>query len=400
MIREYREWFNGQFTQQLYQQYLQALNSRYPGAIEFRVAETPVFVGRAFKNKMLSACESIIDAITASDFSTLTQQSIPDQWAIPGAQPFPHFMVFDFGACIGADGEPEPQLIEMQGFPSLFGFQSYMAAAAREAYGIPGQLTTYLNGYNEGSYLEQLKHIITGSHAPEQVILLDLFPHKQKTRIDFYCTQTYTGVTPVCLTQLYKQGRRLFYNNEAGNPVPVTRIYNRLIFDELEQQTPDIRSKGDLLKEDLEVEWIPHPDWFYRVSKYTLPFLQHPNIPATSFLSNLPDIPEHLEQYVLKPLFSFSGKGVEIDVTPEMITAIQDRHNWILQKKVEYAPVIATPDGPAKTEIRIFYFWEPDKPRPVATHNLARVSKGKMIGVSFNSQDTWVGGSLAFFEEG
>lgn len=399
MIREYREWFNQRFTQQQYQQYLQALNSGYPGAIEFRVAETPVFVGKAFKNKMLSACESVIDAIISSDFSALTQQSIPQQWRIPGAQPFSHFMVFDFGACIGTDGEPEPQLIEMQGFPSLFGFQTYMANAARETYGIPQQLTTYLNGFTEESYLQQLKQIIIGNHAPEQVILLDLFPHKQKTRIDFYCTQTYTGVTPVCLTQLYKQGRRLFYNNEAGIPIPVTRIYNRLIFDELEQQSSDISAKGDLLKEDLDVEWIPHPDWFYRVSKFTLPFLQHPYIPATTFLSNMPDMPAHLEEYVLKPLFSFSGRGVEIDVTPEKIAAIKDRENWILQKKVEYAPVITTPDGPAKTEIRIFYFWEQGKPRPVATHNLARLSKGKMIGVSYNSQETWVGGSLAFFEE-
>lgn len=399
MIREYREWFNSSFTQQKYQQYLQALNSGYPGAIEFRVAETPVFVGKAFKNKMLSACESVIDAIIDPRFHELTQKAIPGEWTIPGAQPFSHFMVFDFGACIGTDGEPEPQLIEMQGFPSLFGFQSYMAAAAREQYGIPGQLTTYLNGFGKDSYLQLLKQIITGNHAPEQVILLDLFPHKQKTRIDFYCTQSYTGVTPVCLTQLYKQGRRLFYNNEAGIPVPVTRIYNRLIFDELEQQSPEIRAKGSLLREDLDVEWIPHPDWFYRVSKYTLPFLQHPYIPATSFLSDMPDMPEQLEQYVLKPLFSFSGRGVEIDVTPEKIAGIKDRENWILQKKVEYAPVIATPDGPAKTEIRVFYFWEQGKPRPVATHNLARLSKGKMIGVSYNSQETWVGGSLAFFEK-
>lgn len=398
MIREYREWFNQRFTDNLYQQYLQALHKDYPGAIEFRVAETPVFIGRHFKEKMLSACEAIIDVITQPNFGTLTDSAIPLQWQLAGAQPYSHFMVFDFGVCTGADGEPEPQLIEMQGFPSLFGFQSYMAAAARQQYSLPGHLTTYLNGFTESSYIALLKKIILGNHQPEEVILLDLFPHKQKTRIDFYCTQTYTGIKPVCLTELYKQGNHLYYNKD-GKPTRIQRIYNRLIFDELEQQSPEIKAKGQILKEQLEVEWVPHPDWFYRVSKFTLPFLQHPYIPPTSFLSDLPAMPCNLEDYVLKPLFSFSGRGVEIDVTEAMIRNITDRQNWILQKKVNYAPVIETPDGPAKTEIRIFYFWENGKPRPVATHNLARLSKGKMIGVSYNSQETWVGGSLAFFEE-
>lgn len=399
MIREYREWFNARFTDGLYRRYLQALNEGYPGAIEFRVAETPVFIGKAFRDKMLSACEAIVDVITQPGFTTLTDTAIPARWQIPGTQPYAHFMVFDFGVCNGADGEPEPQLIEMQGFPSLFGFQSYMAAAAQQQYSLPGHLTTYLNGFTESSYLKLLKDIILGGFEAQEVILLDLFPHKQKTRIDFYCTQTYTGIKPVCLTELYKQGNHLYYNN-AGTPTRIQRIYNRLIFDELEQQSPEIQAKGNLLKEQLEVEWIPHPDWFYRVSKFTLPFLQHPYIPQTSFLSDMPDIPGHLEQYVLKPLFSFSGRGVEIDVTADMIRNISDRQNWILQRKVDYAPIIQTPDGPAKTEIRIFYFWENGKSRPVATHNLARLSKGKMIGVSYNSQETWVGGSLAFFEGG
>ncbi|BAV06379.1 hypothetical protein SAMN05421788_10736 [Filimonas lacunae] len=399
MIKEYRQWFNRNYSESLYQQYLQALDSQYPGAIEFRVAETPVFVGRDFKHKMLDACEAIIDVITQDNFTAITDAAIPAEWNIPGSQPYSHFMVFDFGVCLGADGLPEPQLIEMQGFPSLFGFQSYMAAAAQKVYAIPGTLTTYLNGHTEESYLQLLRNIILGSCQPEEVILLDLFPHRQKTRIDFYCTQHYTGIKPVCLTALYSEGNRLYYTNENGQPVRVKRIYNRLIFDELEQQLPEVKAKGALLHEQLEVEWIPHPDWFYRVSKFTLPYLQHPYIPATSFLSDLLAIPDNLDQYVLKPLFSFSGRGVEIDVTAEMIKRITDRHNWILQRKVEYAPVIETPDGPAKTEIRVFYFWEEGKARPVATHNLARLSKGKMIGVSYNKRETWVGGSLAFFEE-
>ena len=141
------------------------------------------------------------------------------------------------------------------------------------------------------------------------------------------------------------------------------------------------------------------PPWFYRISKYTLPFIQHPYVPETKFLSEVNPVPQDLENYVLKPLFSFAGQGVVIDVIPADIEKITDPHNWILQRKVKYADVIITPDEPAKAEIRIFYFWKDGEARPVATNNLARLSKGKMIGVRYNTNKEWVGGSLAFFEQ-
>ena len=201
----------------------------------------------------------------------------------------------------------------------------------------------------------------------------------------------------VCLTELIKEGRQLYYLNE-GRKTRVERIFNRVIFDDLHQQSPEVREKGKIMFEDLDVEWAPHPNWFYRISKYTLPLIRHRYVPPTFFLNNLKEIPADLENYVLKPLFSFAGQGVIIDLTPGDISKISDPANWILQRKVKYADVIRTPDGAAKAEIRVFYFWKDGEPRPIATNNLARLSKGKMIGVRYNKDKEWVGGSFCLFE--
>jgi len=243
-----------------------------------------------------------------------------------------------------------------------------------------------------------LKEIILADEKPENVILLELFPEKQKTRIDFSCTADYLGIHPVCLTRIFKEDKKLFYL-DGNKKTEIRRIYNRLIFDELQQQPLEIQEKGKILFEDLEVEWIPHPNWFYRISKYTLPFIRHPYVPNTFFLNEINQMPADLENYVLKPLFSFAGQGVIIDVKKEDIENVKDSQNWILQRKVKYADVIETPDVPAKAEIRIFYFWKDGMTRPVPTNNLGRISKGKMIGVRYNKDKEWVGGSFCLFEK-
>jgi hypothetical protein len=396
MVPAYRSWFNSHFSATLYQEYLAAMNAVHPGTIEFRIAETPVFIDSAFRDQMLDACESIIDVIMGPHFKDLTAKAIPPAYQVPGDPKQPHFMVFDFGICINEAGAIEPQLVEMQGFPTLFAFQRHMSAVAQQVYHIPAEASTYLNGFTAETYTALLREIIVGENDPEEVILLDLFPHQQKTRIDFYCTQDDLGIQPVCIMELIAEGKQLFYSKE-GRKVQIKRIFNRLIFDELQQQPGPIRDKLQLLRAAEAVEWITHPDWFYRISKYTLPFIKHRYVPETWFLHELPALPENLEQYVLKPLFSFAGKGVLIDVTREAIEQIEDPHNWILQRKVNYAAIIQTPDTPAKAEIRIFYCWKEGALRPVAVNNLARLSKGKMIGVGFNQHETWVGGSLAYF---
>jgi hypothetical protein len=396
MQQELREQFNRNFTQEKYAAYFLQLDALHPGVIDFRVAETPVFITKAFKQQMLEACEYIIDRIISPEFKKITKDSIPKDEEVPGENQCPECLSFDFGICEAADGSLVPQLVEMQGFPSLFAFQLFLAEQTAAYADLADNYSSYLNGYTKNSYIQLLKEIILDGHPKENVILLDVLPEQQKTRMDFYCVEDILGIKTVCITKLIAEKDQLFYDNN-GTKTRVKRIYNRLIMDDLKQQE-NIGTVIDLTKR-YEVEWITHPNWFYRISKYTLPFLHHPYIPETFFLNEIKQLKDGLENYVLKPLFSFAGMGVVIDVTQKDIDAIPDPWNWILQRKVKYADVIKTPDGPAKAEIRLFYFWKRGAERPVAVHNLARLSKGMMIGTRYNKDKTWVGGTVAFFEQ-
>jgi hypothetical protein len=397
MIPELREQFNKNFTEEKYKNFLDDLNAKHPGHIVFRVAETPVFVPKDFADKMLHACESIVDIIARDNFKTLTENAIPKGESVSNENTHSHFIAFDFGICENTNGELEPQLIEMQGFPSLFGFQIYYPEVLKKHFNIPENFDNYLGGFDKQSYTELLKEILIGDNNPENVVLLEINPHEQKTRVDFYYTQDYTGINIVNLTELIKEGKKLYYLNN-GKKTEIKRIYNRVIFDELKHQKEKLGDIIDITQE-LDVEWVPHPNWFYRISKYTLPFINHPYIPETFFLNEVKQLPGDLENFVLKPLFSFAGQGVIIDVTKDDIDKVKDPENWILQRKVKYAEVIKTPDVPAKAEIRIFYFWQDGWERPLPVNNLARLSKGKMIGVRYNMDKQWVGGSVAFFEK-
>lgn len=399
MVTTIRNQFNSAFTKEKYEAYLKELHGKYPeGALAFRVAETPVFVSKEFTKKIIDACESIVDVIVNPDFIGQSEKAIPLNVKVPNDKTYSDFIALDFGICENENGELEPQLIEMQGFPTLFAYQIFHDEVTRKHFDIPANYSSYLSNLDKQSYLQLLSQIILGNHSPENVVLLEIFPHEQKTRIDFYATQDLLGIAPVCITELIKEGKDLYYLKD-GIKTQIKRIYNRVIFDDLQQQTQAVQEKGKILLEDLNVEWVPHPNWFYRISKYTLPFLNHQFVPKTSFLHELKEIPTDLENYVLKPLFSFSGQGVIIDVTIDDINNVKDPENWILQRKVKYANVIATPDIAAKAEIRIFYFWKEGTARPIPVNNLARLSKGKMVGVRYNADKEWVGGSLAYFEK-
>lgn len=399
MVPTLRQSFNNNFTRQQYEQLLADLNSRYPGAIEFRLAETPVFIPRNFSAQLAEACEHIIDLILEPRFKEWTERSIPGTDRVAHENDHPHFLVFDFGICDDGEGGYKPQLIEMQGFASLYGFQVYYPEILRRHFSIPDNYSQFLSSLDHDSYLELLRDTIIGDAAPENVILLEIKPHEQKTRIDFYCTQDYLGIIPVCLTELIREGRQLFYLHPAtGKKTPIRRIYNRMIFDELHSAKLEQAQNMVDIRQDLDVQWVAHPNWFYRVSKFTLPFLRHPSVPPTYFLNELKQPPADLENYVLKPLFSFAGQGVIIDVQPADLD-VADPGNWILQRKVRYAELIPTPDGVrAKAEIRMMYLWKDGAARPTLAINLARLSKGKMIGVNFNKDKEWVGGTVGFFE--
>lgn len=397
MVPEIRKQYNEQFSEEKYKACINELSNIYPGQLEFRIAETPVFVPKDFTQKVLSACESIIDFIMKPGYHQQSEKAIPFHLRVPDEDAHPHFIAFDFGICKNDKGEIEPQLIEMQGFPSLFAWEIVLPEVYKKYFWRPDNYTDYLNGFNRNSYIDLLKKIIIADSDPENVILLEIFPHQQKTRVDFYATEDILGIKTVCLTEIIQQGKNLYYNNN-GKKTLINRIYNRIIFDDLFQQSNEVQEMGKIFQQQLNITWVPHPNWFYRLSKYTLPFINHPYVPETYFLNEI-KLPGDLENYVVKPLFSFAGQGVIIDVTKEQVNRITDKENWIIQRKVNYAAAIETPADPAKAEMRIFYFWEPGAERPVPANNLARLSKGKMIGVRYNKDKEWVGGSFCLFQK-
>ena len=309
----------------------------------------------------------------------------------------PHFIAFDFGIAENNDGSLYPALIEMQGFPTLFAYQAFYPQILEQCFSIPADFSNYFNNLDVEKYTALFKKSILDNHQPKEVILLEIKPDQQKTRIDFYCTEKYTGIKSVCLTELITEGDKIYYFLN-GEKIQVKRIYNRVISDELKNRKEELGQTIDFTK-NYEVEWMTHPHWFYRISKFTLPYLHHACIPETKFLNEVDVIPNDLENYVLKPLFSFAGQGVIIDVTKKDIEEIRDPENWILQKKVKYAECINTPTGPAKVEIRLMYIWEDGADHPLLVTNLARLSKGKMIGVRYNADKDWVGGSVAYFKK-
>jgi len=397
MVPELRKKYNDDFKEGNYLAYINDLANVYPGHLDFRVAETPVFVSEEFTEKMLSACEAIIDVITTPGYHQQSEKAIPAHLKVPNEDAHPHFIAFDFGVCENERGELEPQLIEMQGFPTLFAWHLLLPEIHARHFWTPANYSTFLNGFERESYIKLLREIIIADNDPEDVVLLELFPHQQKTRVDFYATEDLLGIKTVDLSEVIQEGRKLYYNNN-GKKTLIKRIYNRVIFDDLFQQSKEVQEKGKIFQQDLDVTWVPHPNWFYRLSKFTLPFIKHPYVPETHFLDEV-GIPKDLENFVVKPLFSFAGQGVIIDVTKEELDKITDKENWIIQRKVNYAPVILTPGEPAKAEIRLFYFWKEGQARPVAANNLARLSKGKMIGVRYNKDKDWVGGSFCLFEQ-
>jgi hypothetical protein len=397
MIPSIRQRYNLSFTEEKYKNFLADMNQAYQRTIPFRVAETPVFIAKEFAAKITAASESIIDFIVRDDFKEITRRAIPPDCFVPGETDHTLFLALDFAIVKSQSGELNPQLIEMQGFPSLFGFQDFVAAKFSEHFDIPGGLTSHFE-LTSGIYREKLKKVLLHGHHPENVILLEIDPLQQNTAIDFMITQDITGIQPVHIGDIEREGRNLYYLKD-GKRTAIKRIYNRVIFDELLARK-DLKLSFNLT-EDVDVEWAGHPNWFFRISKYTMPFIKSPYVPECRFLNDFNAFPEDLENYVLKPLFSFSGTGVVFHVKKDDLDRIpvSEYPNFMLQRKVAYEPVIRSPDGMVKTEIRILFIWEEGQPRPRAVTNLARLSRGEMIGVKFNKDKNWVGGSVCFFEK-
>ncbi|WP_312423069.1 hypothetical protein [Epilithonimonas sp.] len=393
MIPKYRTQFNAEFSPEKYQKVNELIKEKTGYEAGFRISESPIFLTNEFWQKLDDASQSIISQIKEMSVEELSK-AIPANCNVPNDTKKPHFVAIDFGICQDENGNVIPQLIELQAFPSLFGFQKLFEEVITEVYPFLNKLK---NTLPKDEYIKKLKQVILGNENPENVILLEIYPEKQKTAIDFVVTEQYLGIKTVCLTKIKKEGKKLFYEND-GKLVPIHRIYNRVIFDELDK-IEGLETEFDF-REDIDVEWITHPNWFFKISKYILPKLKHEFVPKSYFLLDFPEN-EQLENFVLKPLFSFAGSGVNLNPTQEIISQIDDKQNYILQRKVTYAPLFEDINGEfSKAESRLLFAWNPDEENPELLVNLVRMTKAAMVNVDFNKKDAiWIGSSMAFFEK-
>ncbi len=393
MIKQFRKKYNSEFSDERYRKFLNELDSAHNTKIDFRIAETPIFLPKSFKNEIIKASDVILNYIFSDEYLKISLNAIPENMNVPGDPGYPDMLALDFAICKDSDGNLIPQLIELQGFPSLFCYQQLLNKKMHEHFNIPDNVTNYFGGLSHEAYIALLKNVILGESEPENVILLEIEPENQKTFIDFICTKYWLGVNYVSITDIFKESSSLFYYNK-GIKTKIQRIYNRVIFDELQKRN-DLKLNFSF-SDELDVKWIPHPNWFFRISKYSLPYLKNKYVPETYFLNELNEYPNDIQNYILKPLFSFAGAGVKFDVTKEELESIKYKSNFILQKKIQYEPIVETFDIPAKAELRLLFVRNNGKMELV--NNLVRLSKGKMMGVDFNKDKTWVGSSIAYFE--
>jgi hypothetical protein len=387
LIRSRRQQFNRDYSPEHYRRFLEILERECGESPQFRHSETPVFLPAELVGKMARYGREMVEQLLANaEYQRASRAAIPAEFRAPNEDAVPLFVQADFGL----DADLEPKLVEIQGFPTLYAYQPIMAAAYREAYGIEESLAALPDGLTLDEYNALLQRAIVAGHDPENVVLLEIDPWNQKTRADFVLTERAWGVRTVDIADVRKDGRKLVYDRD-GRAIPIHRIYNRVIVDELVRRSAHMPFD---FRDELDVEWAGHPNWFFRLSKLSLPYLDHPAVPPTQFLDRVESI-EHPERYVLKPLYSFAGTGVIVGPTAEQIAAVpvEKRAGYILQERVDFRPVVETPFGPDKIEVRIMYLWL-DRLRPVNT--IIRMGRGAQMGVDHNKEMEWVGGSAAF----
>jgi hypothetical protein len=400
MIPELRKKYNSGFSQLKYENFIRDLNTSTIYELALPIAETPVFLPDDLIEKLKNASVEIISQLRSDEFLKYSEAAIPEFCKAPNEDEHPLFILLDFAVCCGGNGY-FPMLIELQGFPSHFYFMRLLEEKYREHFFIPENLTSYYSGFTGDSYGEFIRKILLNGHDPEEVILLEVRPEKQNSRIEFGCTKDFTGIEIADLSAVIKKGNKIFYKKN-GKEIRVRRIYSRVIQDEVVRKNIQFNFS---FRDELDVEWAGHPNWFFRISKHTLPFLKSQHVPGTFFLNELDDMPADPENYVLKPLFSYSGMGVEINLNRDLLDGIKNRENYILQKKIKYAAAVETPVGNAGVEIRMMFIWPFEgsegfdilkKKDPVLVNNLARISRGNKMGVEFNRSSAWSGMTTAF----
>ncbi len=403
MIPSLRKQFNDRFTPEKYRAFLRRMDAISGTHVEFRLSETPCFFPKELLDRMAAYGQELIRQLVDSpSYRAKSDEAVPAEFRVPNESPHPMFVQVDFGLVRDAAGALQPKLVELQAFPSLYAYQRYIAQAYIEVYGLDaasgfrlpasGELKYLLSGLDSNTYRDLLRRAIVGAHDPENVILMEIDPQQQKTLPDFLLTEKMLGVRAVNIVDIRKEGSRLYYERD-GKRVPIRRIYNRAIVDELERK--HVRLAFDW-RDDLDVEWAGHPNWYFRISKFSIPYLTHASVPKTWFLDQLDAIPADLENYALKPLYSFAGLGVVIAPKKEDIAAIpaEKRPYYILQERLNFEPVIETPHGTTKAEVRVMYIW-PDTLVPVLT--IIRTGRGLQMGVDHNKNMEWVGASAGLY---
>lgn len=391
MIPSYRRSFNASFTQEKYDHLRREMTARCGLEVPFALCETPCFFPSALVERLGEDGKALIHQLADNpEYRARSEASIPARFRVPNEAPHPMFIQVDFGLVRDAAGELQPKLVELQAFPSLYAYQPVLSQAYIDVFSLDPNLGYFLSGLDAQSYKRLLGDAIVAGHDPAHVVLMEVHPEEQKTRPDFLLTEKLLGIRTVCITKISKRGRKLFYE-ENGKQVPIERIYNRTIVDELERKGIELPFD---FRDDLDVEWAGHPNWYFRMSKYSIPYLKHPSVPRTWFLDQLPEIPADLDSFVLKPLYSFAGLGVVIAPSRKDMDAIPTakRGDYILQERLNFTPVVETPHGATKVELRIMYIWL-DELRPVLT--IVRMGRGLMMGVDQNKGMAWVGSSAA-----
>jgi len=405
MIPSLRRQFNDSFAPEKYQAFLRRIDDACGTHVQFRLSETPCFFPKSLLDRMAQdGTELIRQLVDSPEYRKKSDEAVPAEFKVPNEPNHPMFVQVDFGLVRDGNGELQPKLVELQAFPSLYAYQCWLAQTYMDVYGLQAsgfqlprsksQLKYFLSGLEEESYTELLRRAIVGEHDPENVILMEINPQAQKTLPDFLLTEKMLRIRTVDIAQIIKDGSHLYYER-GGKRVPIRRIYNRAIVDELQRK--GVKLNFDW-RDDLDVEWAGHPNWYFRISKFSIPYLKHTSVPKAWFLDRLDRIPDDLENYALKPLYSFAGLGVVIAPKKQDIAAIgaEKRPYYILQERMNFEPIIETPFGVTKAEVRVMYVWL-EELTPVLT--IIRMGRGLMMGVDHNKDMQWVGASAGLYLE-
>ena len=218
--------FNADFTPEKYSALVRCVNESEKWPADFRISETPIFLTREFTDEVTRAASEIIAATRTPEFVKHSATAVPKDLEVPNESAHPSFHVVDFAICAEED-RLVPRLIELQAFPSLFGFQLVLLDCFRKAYPvIPRNWTSSFGGIKDDTYLEILRRTIIADSPLESVVLLEIQPEKQITRVDFAATETFFGIRPVCVTKIKKRSRQLFYDRD-GREVRIERAVAR-----------------------------------------------------------------------------------------------------------------------------------------------------------------------------